>query len=232
MGFTTSEFERERFEEVLRVAADIRHEAAVRLAGAGHASDTGTAAALVQEWMRSVGEGLAGYVTPRLAVGAVVGDDAGRILLVQRADSLVWLYPTGWVDVGYSASEIAAKEVYEETGIEAEPLRVLAVLDGMRLGFTQAPLYSLVFHCQAVGGSLRRHPLECADVGWFGRAELPTPLAGGERWVDLAFAAVAGQPVEVAFDPPRRPLWRGSIEGPEGAEGPARGRSRGELAEG
>ena len=39
------------------------------------------------------------------AVGAVVGNDDGELLLVQRADSGVWLYPTGWADVGYSPAE-------------------------------------------------------------------------------------------------------------------------------
>ena len=93
-----------------------------------------------------------------MAVGAVVGDDEGRILLVQRADSGVWLYPTGWADVGYSASEVAVKEVQEETGIECEPVRLIAVLDGLRLGFTRIPLYSLVFHCRAIGGELQAAP--------------------------------------------------------------------------
>ena len=58
------------------------------------------------------------------------------------ADSGVWLYPTGWADVGYSAAEVVVKEVLEETGIEAEPLRLIAVLDGLRLGFsTRASLF-------------------------------------------------------------------------------------------
>src|SRR3712207_7793138 len=63
----------------------------------------------------------AGYVTPKVAVGAVVGNDDGEILLVQRADSGVWLYPTGWADIGYSPAEVAVKEVLEETGITCEP---------------------------------------------------------------------------------------------------------------
>ncbi len=198
LGFTESLYERERFEEVLKVAADIR-------VGAGHEL---AAEVLADEWLKVVGTGVAGYVTPKVAVGAVVGNDEGEILLVQRADSGVWLYPTGWADIGYSASEVAVKEVFEETGIEAEPVRLIAVLDGLRLGFTRIPLYSLVFHCRQVGGSLRRHELECADVGWFPEDLLPSPLAGAERWRPAAFAAIRGEPVEVAFDPPRAEIWR------------------------
>src|SRR5437870_9919322 len=193
LGFTESLYERERFEEVLKVAADIR-------VAAGHELE---AEVLVEEWLKGVGDGVAGYVTPKVAVGAVVGNDKGEILLVQRADSGVWLYPTGWADVGYSASEVVVKEVSEETGIRVDPVRLIAVLDGLRLGFTRIPLYSLVFHCKVLGGELTAHPLECADVNWFAEEELPFPLAGAERWKQHAFAAIRGEPVDVLFDMPR-----------------------------
>ncbi|HUS61826.1 MAG TPA: NUDIX domain-containing protein, partial [Acidimicrobiales bacterium] len=101
-----------------------------------------------------------------------------------------------------------AKEVFEETGIEVEPVRLIAVLDGLRLGFTRVPLYSLVFHCRMVGGSLAKHPLECADVGWFAEEALPSPIAGADRWGPLAFRAIRGEPLDTHFDPPRVPLWR------------------------
>ncbi len=206
LGFTDNLYERERFEEVLRVAADMR-------VAAGLAQGPEV---LVEEWLRHVGEGVAGYVTPKIAVGAVVGNHRGEILLVQRSDSGAWLYPTGWADVGYSASEVAVKEVFEETGIEVEPVRLIAVLDGLRLGFTQVPLYSLVFHCRVLGGDLRRHPLECLDVGWFAEEALPSPLAGAARWRGQAFRAVRGEPVAVLFDPPRQPPWRAGQDGPGG----------------
>jgi ADP-ribose pyrophosphatase YjhB (NUDIX family) len=198
LGFSDNLYERERFEEVLAVAADIR-------VAAGLAVD---ADATVDEWMRLVGEGVAGYVTPKVAVGAVVGNDEGEILLVQRADSGVWLYPTGWADIGYSASEVAVKEVREETGIVCEPVRLLAVLDGLRLGFTKVPLYSLVFHCRALHGELVAHPLETSAVGWFGEDDLPWPIAGADLWGPHAFAAIRGEPIEVLFDLPRPSTWR------------------------
>jgi ADP-ribose pyrophosphatase YjhB (NUDIX family) len=205
LGFSDNLYERERFEEVLKVAADIRVAAGMEL----------EAEVLVEEWLRSVGQGVPGYVTPKVAVGAVVGNDEGQILLIQRADSGVWLYPTGWADVGYSASEVAAKEVFEETGIEVEPLRLIAVLDGLRLGFTSVPLYSLVFHCRAVGGSLERHPLETRDVGWFSEDAMPSPLAGADRWRPAAFAAIRGEPIDVVFDRPRKPPWREERDNPD-----------------
>jgi ADP-ribose pyrophosphatase YjhB (NUDIX family) len=198
LGFTKSLYEQERFEEVLKVAADIR-------VAAGHELESEV---LVEEWLKQVGDGVPGYVTPKVAIGAVVGNEAGEILLVRRADSGVWLYPTGWADIGYSASEVAVKEVLEETGIEAEPLRLIAVLDGLRLGFTRIPLYSLVFLCRALGGELKGHPLETSDVGWFAQDKLPQPLAGWERWGTHVFKAINGEHVDVLFDSPRDPIWR------------------------
>lgn len=198
LGFTESLYEQERYEEVLHIAADIRAQAA----------DEPDRATTVDEWMKSVGKGVPGYVTPKVAIGAVVGNDAGEMLLIQRADSGVWLFPTGWADVGYSAAEVAEKEVLEETGMEVEVLRLISVLDGVRQGFTRIPLYSLVFHCRVLGGSLKAHPLECSDLGFFAREALPEPLAGAERWVDHAFSAIRGEPIEVSFDRPRRPTWR------------------------
>jgi len=206
LGFTQSLYEQERFEEILRVAADIRV-----AADEGPGGDP-EAEGLVEEWLASVGAGIAGYVTPKVAVGAAVGNDKGEILLVKRADSGVWLYPTGWADVGYSAAEVVVKEVEEETGIDVEVVRLIAVLDGLRIGISRIPLYSLVFQCRPVGGTLKAHPLECADVGWFPLDGLPAPLAGAERWGTHVFAALRGDPVEVLYDTVRSPTWRGDPE--------------------
>ena len=198
LGFTEVLYERERYEEILAVAADMRV-----AAGSHFEADE-----LVDEWMKGVGSGVPGYQTPKVAVGAVVSNDDGQILLVQRSDSGVWLYPTGWADIGYSPAEVAVKEVAEETGIECEVVALIGVLDGLRRGFTRIPLYSLVFHCRAVGGSLAAHPMEMSDVGWFSLDDLPEPLAGEQSWGEMAFAAIRGEPRPTHYDLPRTPPWR------------------------
>lgn len=202
LGFTQNLYERERFEEVLHVAADIKAAADDALEVRRERDH------FVQEWMESVGEGVPGYVTPKVAVGAVVGNDAGEILLVKRGDSGVWLYPTGWADAGYSASEVVVKEVAEETGIECEPVQLLGVIDGQRMGFSRFAMYLLLFHCRATGGALEGHPLETAEVGWFGRDALPFPTAGANWWGPTAFRAIDGERMMASFEPPREPVWR------------------------
>jgi len=209
MGFTDNLYERERYEEVLHVAADIKA-AARELDEAEHervAVERETDH-FVQEWMTSIGEGVPGYVTPKVAIGAIVGNDQGEILLVQRKDSGIWLYPTGWADVGYSPAEVAVKEVSEETGIDCEPLRLLGVVDGQRMGFSRFGMYMLLFHCRATGGTLKPHPLETADVGWFGPTALPEATAGAQWWGPMAFGAIGGDEAPATFDSVRDPIWR------------------------
>jgi len=213
LGFSENLYERERFEEILHVAADMKV-AVNEVLGSTLSADEAAEIAreqdhFVQEWLESVGVGVPGYVTPKVAIGAIVGNDDGELLLVQRADSKIWLYPTGWADVGYSPAEVAVKEVLEETGIEAEATRVVGIIDGQRMGFSRFGMYMLLFHLRAVGGELQRHPLECADVGWFGRDALPEATAGVQWWGTMAFDAIDGKPFDTVFDAVRTPIWRG-----------------------
>lgn len=205
LAFTENLYERERYEEVLHVAADIR-------AAADEAEDEITVERetdhFVQEWLQNIGEGVPGYVTPKVAIGAVVGNDDHEILLVQRADSGIWLYPTGWADIGYSPSEVAVKEVAEETGIACEPVRLISVIDGQRMGFSRFGMYMLLFYCRATGGELTAHPLETADVGWFAQGSLPEATAGASWWGPPAFAAINGDETATSFDAPRERVWR------------------------
>ena len=205
MAFTENLYERERYEEVLHIAADIKAAAEELENDIAVERETDH---FVQEWLQNVGEGVPGYVTPKIAIGAVVGNDDGEILLVQRADSGIWLYPTGWADIGYSASEVAVKEVAEETGIDCEPVSLLSVIDGQRMGFSRFGMYMLLFHCRAIGGELRAHPLETSDVGWFAEGELPEATAGAGWWAEPAFEAIRGATAPTRFDPPRSNPWR------------------------
>jgi ADP-ribose pyrophosphatase YjhB (NUDIX family) len=204
MGFTTSMFETERFEEILHIAADIKAAVDARLGADGEPNPEEQ----FVEWLGDVRPGVEGYVTPKVAIGALVTNDAGEILLIKRRDSGAWLYPTGWADVGYAAAEVVVKEIREETGIIAEPVRVAMVLDSLRVTVSRIPLYSIVFLCQATGGTITPHPLECLDAGFFAQDALPDPIAIGGVWVDHAFRIIRGEDTAVYFDWPRTPAWR------------------------
>ena len=90
LGFTESAYERERYEEILEVASDIK---------AAVSADPDTAVGHREEWMKIVGRGVAGYVTPKVAVGAVVGEwvgssaGLGYLMLGSKAEQIVRLCP-------------------------------------------------------------------------------------------------------------------------------------------
>jgi len=117
-----------------------------------------------------------GYPTPKVDVRGVVfrGD---KILLVQETIDGNWSVPGGWADVGLTPFEIAQKEVYEESGLIVNPVRLLAVLDKKRHNhpLDLFHIYKIFILCQETGGSLQIG-METSDTGFFSVNELP-PLS-------------------------------------------------------
>ncbi|WP_028781912.1 NUDIX hydrolase [Thalassobacillus devorans] len=69
-----------------------------------------------------------GYQTPKVDIRAVVFHE-GELLFVQEKSDGKWALPGGWADIGFSPKEVAAKEVYEEAGIEVAANQLLGVVD-------------------------------------------------------------------------------------------------------
>ena len=199
LAFEPQLYDRERYEELLSLAASMAATPA-----ALH-EDAHLSRELYEHWRGEVGSREHGYVTPKVGVGAVVFNARDELLLIKRANTRSWLYPTGWADVGYVPAQVVAKEVREETGLLVTPLRLIAVYDSLRRGPSPSPIHfwSLSFYCRLDGGTLQAHPLEVLDLGFFARDRLPTPLVrDGEPWIEHVFAAHHGQMKEPYFDWP------------------------------
>lgn len=197
LAFEPRVYDRERYEELLKLAADMA------ATNESLTTDSHLSQQLYEGWRNQVRKGVSGYVTPKVGVGSILFDDTDRILLIKRQTGQ-WLYPTGWADVGYSPAQVASKEVIEETGLRATPLRLIAVYDVRALADNPEEFlhfYSLVFYCRLDGGVLNRHLTETLDAGFFGRTNLPEPLARQDlHWVDLAWKAHHGELTEAYFD--------------------------------
>lgn len=133
LHYAESEFDRERYDKLMRLAAE-----------AAALADDASAADEVEAWFRASDRG---YVTPKVDVRMVVfrGDDV--LLVRERADER-WALPGGWADVGDAPSEAAARETAEEAGVEARASALAGVFD-YRLQPLAPPapfhIYKLVF---------------------------------------------------------------------------------------
>lgn len=83
-----------------------------------------------------------GYGTPKLDVRAFVLQPEGLLLVRERSDGL-WTLPGGWIDVGESPSEAAARETAEESGYVVRAERLLALYDRRR--HAHPPMISHVY---------------------------------------------------------------------------------------
>jgi len=179
LAFKPDGFDSERYEELLKEAA--RMHAAV----AGASDDD--AEALRRKWRGQVIAGYEGYVTAAVGCGVIAFNERDEILLIQRATTGNWWYPTGFCDVGVSPAENAAKEAREETGLIVEPERLIALLDSKKSGSPRRHIYSILFYCRIVGGELKPNPLEAIDAGFFPLDRMPEPMHGPDRkWIALA----------------------------------------------
>ena len=103
----------------------------------------------------------AGKRRPIPCAGAVVRDDAGRLLLVRRGHAPsagLWSVPGGRVEPGETPEQAAAREVQEETGLEVE---VGMLLTTVHIGDYVVHDFAAV----VVGGALRPGD-DADDVRW------------------------------------------------------------------
>ncbi|MEV6816340.1 NUDIX domain-containing protein [Micromonospora sp. NPDC051296] len=109
------------------------------------------------------------------SVSAVVRNDAGELLLGQRADDGRWSVVSGCVEPGEQPASAVVREVLEETGLEVEPLRLSSALSHPHTypNGDRCEYLNLGFHCRLLGGEMRVNDDESLDVRWFPPGRLP-----------------------------------------------------------
>jgi ADP-ribose pyrophosphatase YjhB (NUDIX family) len=163
LAWSPREYDRERFEQVRRVAAEM-------LANGNDPAD-----------LEAVFAAEEGHATPKLDVRGVAFRGEA-ILLVQEREGEAWSLPGGWVDVGESPSEAVAREVREESGYAARAVKLLGLYDRDRRAFPPHlwHIWKLFFLCELEEGERQALGYETLDARFFGPGELPEPLRFGD----------------------------------------------------
>ncbi|WP_346200023.1 NUDIX hydrolase [Caldifermentibacillus hisashii] len=114
-----------------------------------------------------------GYPTPKVDIRAVIFED-NKILLVKENSDDSWSLPGGWADIGLTPSEVAIKEVKEESGFDVKPVKLLGVLDKKCHPHPPSPyhVYKIFIQCEIIGGGPQTG-IETTAVGFFAENELP-----------------------------------------------------------
>ncbi|KWX85234.1 ADP-ribose pyrophosphatase [Paenibacillus riograndensis] len=126
-----------------------------------------------KEKIRLAFAGEKGYSTPKVDVRGVIFREE-KILLVREKLDGHWALPGGWADIGRSPREVAVKEMAEESGFQAEALRLLAVLDKKFHHHPPEPyhVYKMFILCRITGGAAAEG-VETSGVAFFAEDELP-----------------------------------------------------------
>ena len=130
-----------------------------------------------------------GYITelrkligsrPIISVGAtiLVINEQGQLLFQHRSDTNDWGLPGGSMELGETVEEVAIRELYEETGLVTDKVKLIGVFSGPRYQFTypngdETDSVINLFHAHEVAGTLQINDDESFDLAYFSQDALP-----------------------------------------------------------
>ena len=112
------------------------------------------------------------YYDPKVSTVCLVARD-GKVLFIKRGNEPgygLWSLPGGYVDRGEVVEKAAAREVFEETGLEVEIGRLLGVFSE-----EGRPVILVAYEARENGGTLAPGS-EALELGFFAPDALP-PIA-------------------------------------------------------
>jgi 8-oxo-dGTP diphosphatase len=124
---------------------------------------------------------------------------AGQLLMVRRRDNGLWDLPGGRVEVGEATQDAAARELLEETGLQAHHLSLLEVLSGPDTLHTYpdgntVAWVTVIYSCREWSGEPQAAD-DAAEIGWFELDTVPGPVSAATGlYLDLLRRRAAPSP--------------------------------------
>lgn len=142
-----------------------------------------------------------GFQTPKIDTRAAIFKE-NKILLVKE-NSGTWSLPGGWCDVMESVKSNTEKEVWEEAGLKAEAVKLIAIQDRNK---HNVPPYAygiakVFFLCTVSGGEFQEN-IETTASEYFALDELPelSLEKNTKEQIQMCFEAYADPNWNAVFD--------------------------------
>jgi ADP-ribose pyrophosphatase YjhB (NUDIX family) len=128
----------------------------------------------------------------RMGSAGILVNEFGQVLLIRRNDTRTFAPPGGGLEAGELPPENAVRELREETGVIAMPVRLVGLYYWRphKIGFL-----AFYFRCLRRGGELQPS-IESPQVGFFPTNPLPEPmLPVHHNRIQQALTHAGGRPV-------------------------------------
>ena len=143
-----------------------------------------------------------GYQTPKIDTRAAIFKN-NKILLTHENNG-TWSLPGGWCDVLESVKTNTIKEVKEETGLDVETVKIIAVQDRNK---HNKPIYAygvckIFVLCNVIGGKFIEN-IETTGIEYFELNKLPQNLAEekcNKEQIEMCFKAAKEVNWQTQFD--------------------------------
>src|SRR5258708_6031564 len=145
----------------------------------------------MSEYVRKLREKIGHDILFMPAAAAVFFNGAGQILLQGRSDNGQWSLPGGAIAPGEEPADAAIREVWEETGVDMRPERILCVESGPDY-FVRYPngdeayVLTVVVVGHAIGGESHVHDEESLEVAYLAPDALPPLMESAQKRSDPA----------------------------------------------
>jgi len=131
----------------------------------------------MSEYIRNIRSMIGNTMLQMPSVTIINHDERGRILLVKHADTELWVAPGGAIEPGETPADAAVREMWEETGLLIELVRILGVFGGpefvVRYSNGDSTSYvTTVFEGRTLAGELQPQDDESAGISYFSQEEM------------------------------------------------------------
>jgi 8-oxo-dGTP pyrophosphatase MutT (NUDIX family) len=131
----------------------------------------------MSDYLRRLREKVGNELLMMPAVAVIIFDEQGRILVGKHRETERWVTPGGGVDPHEIPADAAVREMWEETGLLVEPIRVIGVYGGPEFHITYAngdevSCLAIVFECRIIEGTMQPDNIELTELMYVSQTDL------------------------------------------------------------